>query len=213
MVVAVLAVVVCALLLHGQTVAGGTDMFSFRLDDDSELRLLEERHAEALFALTDRNRAYLREWMPWVDGTTSVSDTRGYIRHCLREFAENRGFQAGLWVRGDLAGSIGYVDIDWNDRKAEIGYWLGASFQGRGLMTRACRALVDHAFKELRLNRVEIVCAVDNHKSRAIPERLDFVQEGVLRQAEWLYDHFVDHVVYAALADGWRGTASLSGRL
>lgn len=178
-------------------------MFSYKIDDEAALRLLEERHADALFALTDQNRAYLRQWMPWVDGTTSVSDTRGYIQHCLHEFAENRGFQAGLWVGGDLAGAIGYVELDWTDRKAEIGYWLGASYQGRGLMTRACRAMVDHTFGELGLNRVEIVCATENAKSRAIPERLGFVLEGVLRQAEWLYDHYVDHVVYAMLTRDW----------
>ena len=71
-------------------------------------------------------------------------------------------------------------------------------------MTRACRALVDYAFSELGLNRIEIQCAVQNVKSRAIPERLDFTQEGVIRQAEWLYDHYNDHVIYGMLAEEWR---------
>src|SRR3712207_6857835 len=50
-----------------------------------------------------------------------------------------------------------------------------------------------------RSNRVSIACATENKKSCAIPERLGFRREGVQRQAEWLYDHFVDHVIYAAL--------------
>lgn len=178
-------------------------MFRYQLAEGAELRLLERRHAESLFALTDRNRAYLREWLPWVDGTTSAVDTTLFIGHCLQEFADNKGFQAGVWYHDELAGTIGFVDIDWDDRKAEIGYWLGETFQGKGLMTRACRAVVDHALMDLGLNRVEIVCATGNVKSRAIPERLGFVQEGILRQAEWLYDHFVDHVVYAMLARDW----------
>ena len=67
-------------------------------------------------------------------------------------------------------------------------------------MTRGCRALIAHGFTELDLHRVEIRCAVDNLKSRAIPERLGFRREGQLREVEWLYDHFVDHVVYGLLA-------------
>ena len=70
-------------------------------------------------------------------------------------------------------------------------------------MTRACRALVTHAFRELGLHRVEIRAAPGNRRSRAIPERLGFRQEGILRDAEWPYDHYVDLVVYAMLADEW----------
>ena len=81
---------------------------------------------------------------------------------------------------------------------------LGQEFEGKGLATNACRALVDHAFEELGLNRVSIACATENKRSCAIPERLSFQREGIQRQAEWLYDHFVDHVVYAALASEWQ---------
>jgi ribosomal-protein-serine acetyltransferase len=84
-----------------------------------------------------------------------------------------------------------------------LGYWLGEEYQGKGLVTAACRALVEHAFGELGLNRVVISCATENEKSCAIPERLGFRREGIERQAEWLYDHFVDHVTYSALASEW----------
>ena len=96
-------------------------------------------------------------------------------------------------------GVVGYHGIDWASRSTTLGYWLGEEFQGQGLMTEACGATVEHAFGELGLNRVGTVCATDNHRSRAIPERSGFRREGVQRQAEWLYDHFVDHVMYARL--------------
>lgn len=179
-------------------------MFSFRIDDDTELRLLENRHAEELFALTNQNREYLRKWLPWLDDNRSLEDSRAFITKSLIQYANNEGFPTGIWFKGALAGVIGYNKIEWSDRTASIGYWIGASFQGKGLVTRACRALIDHAFNELGLNRVEIRCATGNKKSRAIPERIGFTQEGTARQAEWLYDHFVDHAVYGMLASEWR---------
>jgi len=178
-------------------------MFARSLGNDAELRLLEMRHAEELFALVDQNRLHLRQWLNWVDDNRSVADSRSFIRGALQQFANNNGFQTGIWFQGTLAGVIGHNYIDWLDSKAEFGYWLGAPFQGHGLMTSACRALIEHSFDDLRLNRVEILCASGNLKSRAIPERLSFTQEGVFRQAEWLYDHFVDLVVYGLLADEW----------
>jgi ribosomal-protein-serine acetyltransferase len=179
-------------------------MFRYRIDEETELRLLEERHAQELFALIDQNRTYLREWLPWVDGTTSLEDTRKFIRFSLEQFARNEGFNAGIWYHSKLAGVIGHHKINWANRKTSIGYWLGVSFQGKGLMTKSCRAVVNYDLNELKLNRIEIRCAVENRKSRAIPERLGFRQEGIIRQAEWLYDHFVDLVVYGMLADEWK---------
>ncbi len=178
-------------------------MFSYRIDEHLELRLLEERHAAELYALIEQNRMYLREWMPWLDNNNTVADTQEFIKSRLKRFAENNGLQVSIVYRNQLAGQIGFHSIDWLNRKTEIGYWLGAAFQGKGLMTKACRALISYAFDELGLNRVEIRCATENKRSRAIPERLGFTQEGIVREAEWLYDHYVDLIVYAVLAWQW----------
>ena len=179
-------------------------MLTIRIDDDTELRTYEVEHAEEVFAVVDQNRTYLREWLPWLDNNTCVADSREFIQHCLVQLANNDGFQTGIWHKGKFVGSIGCHFIDRHDRKTEIGYWLAASSQSKGLMTKACRALVTYAFSEFRLNRIEIFCATGNTRSRAIPERLGFTQEGILREAGWLYDHFVDHAVYGMLAREWQ---------
>jgi ribosomal-protein-serine acetyltransferase len=178
-------------------------MFCLVVDQDIKLCLLEARHADALFALVEANRTYLRERLPWLDANTSAGDTHNFIKSSLDQFANNQGFQAGIFFRDQLVGVIGYHQIDWAHRSASLGYWLAEAVQGQGIMTKACRFLVDYAFAELKLNRVEIRCATGNHKSRAIPERLGFKLEGTVRQAEWLYDHFVDHAVYGLLAGEW----------
>src|SRR2546430_17592094 len=76
-------------------------------------------------------------------------------------------------------------------------------------MTRTCSALIDLAFDELRLNRIEISCAVENRRCRMVPERLGFKQEGVSRQRERLHDHFVDTVTYGMLASDWKNRTVL----
>ncbi|HKX32724.1 MAG TPA: GNAT family protein [Blastocatellia bacterium] len=179
-------------------------MFSLKLADELELRLLEERHAEELFAMVDQNRPYLRQWLPWLDTNISSNDTRSFIKSALDQFANNGGLVAGLWEHDRIVGIISYNCIDWQNRIAHVGYWLAAEHQGKGMMTRACRALITYAFNELELNRVEIRCATKNKRSRAIPERLGFAQEGTVRHAEWLYDHYVDHIIYGILASEWK---------
>ena len=173
------------------------------VDDDTELCLLEERHAQELFDLVDANRAHLRVWLPWVDYETSVEDSKAFIKSSLRQFANNEGLQLGIRYKGQLAGVIGYHPINWSNRKVEIGYWLAEPFQGRGLMTKACKTLIAYAFNELRLNKVTIECATGNSRSCAIPKRLGFQQEGILHDSEWLYDHYVDHFVFGMLARDW----------
>jgi len=175
------------------------------VDKELELHLLEPEDAETLFALTQENRAYLRQWLSWVDGVESIWDIRRYIHSANRQLEENRGFQTTLRYRGGMAGIVGYQSVDWINRSATLGYWVAARFQGKGLVTRSCETLIDWGFGHWGLNRVEIRCARDNHRSRAIPRRLGFVREGVAREAEWLHDHFSDLIVYGRLARDWPG--------
>ncbi len=137
-------------------------LLCIKIDEDTDLRIYEERHAQEVAELVDQNRAYLRQWLPWVDNSRTVEDSRAFIRSSLHQFAQNEGFQAGIWYRDKLAGAIGYHRLDWIDSKVEIGYWLSESLQGKGLMAKAFRILITYAFIELGLNRVEIHCAIEN---------------------------------------------------
>lgn len=179
-------------------------MFLHRIDDDLSLKLVELRDAEKVFELTNHSRGYLREWLPWLDMTTKLEDTVEFIKNSLTGFAENKSLNTIILYNGEIAGVAGYNSINWSNNTAYIGYWLGEAFQGNGIMTKVAKALTDYAFYELSLNRVEIRAAVENKKSRRVPERLNFVNEGCIRQAEWLYDHYVDHIVYGVLAEEWK---------
>ena len=173
------------------------------VDRDTELRLFQEENAEEELALWRENvEEYLR-WFPGDYESKTLDSTREWIRSNLERFSNNGGFAVGIWHLGELAGVIDLQKIDWDNKKSGLGYWLGATFQGKGLMTKSCRAITDHAFDKLKLNRIEIRCAPENTKSCAVAERLGFRREGVLRQNTLVRDRCFDDVVYAMLADEW----------
>ena len=177
------------------------DLFKLRIEGGLELELLCEDHAQELFELTDANKEYLREWLPWLDSNKYIQNTIDFIQYSRTQYEENNGLQLCIRFGGGLAGMVGFHRVDWLNHSTGIGYWLAEKFQGKGIMTASCRCLLDYAFGNLGMNRVEIRCATENKRSRAIPERLGFTEEGIIRQAEWLYDHYVDHVVYSMLRE------------
>ncbi|HVH14215.1 MAG TPA: GNAT family protein [Candidatus Angelobacter sp.] len=179
-------------------------LFPLQIDPEVRLNLLGPRHAVELFMLVDSNRTHLREWLPFIDDYHSVTAAIQFITRNREENSGTTRLAIGIEVGEMLAGVVTYDYIDWGNRAALMGFWLGKSFQGRGIMTRACSVLVDLAFNDLGLNRVEISCALENKRCRLVPERLGFRQEGISRQSEWLYDHFVDTVSYSLLASDWR---------
>jgi len=169
-----------------------------------ELKLLRPEDSDALFALTDANRARLREWLPWLDYVRQPSDSRGFIETAVARHAASEELTLGLFVEGRLAGVIGTHAIDWANRKTTLGYWIGSEFEGRGLIAASCAVLLGVLFDRLGLNRVGIHCAAGNPRSQGVAKRLRFREEGILRDAEWLHDHFVDHAVFSMLGPEWR---------
>lgn len=172
------------------------------ISEGCRLRLLEEDDAPELHALIDANRARLAEWLPWAAAQT-LEDTVGFIRRTREQLADNDGLQAAIVCEEAIAGVVGYVGVDWQNRSTSLGYWLGEEYQGRGTMTMAVRMLVNHALFRWRLNRVEIRAAEENRPSRAIPERLGFHRDGILREAELVEGRYLDSVVYSMLTVDW----------
>jgi ribosomal-protein-serine acetyltransferase len=170
------------------------------VDADITLRELYEKDADSLFQLADSNRAYLRKWLPWLDQNKSVESTLAFIQHNQQLSKNDSAVAFGIWYRHELVGVISYNVIDKANRFALMDYWLAEKFQGHGIITKACAKLIEDALMTRKLNRVEIHCAVENKKSRAIPERLGFMFEGVLRQKEFIYDHYKDLAVYGLLS-------------
>lgn len=179
-------------------------MFSAQVEEGLELRLLEVRHAEALFDLIDQNREHLSAWFPSKETPGTIKNAKTDIREALEQFSKGDGFQLGIWLDRKLVGVIGARDISSVFRSTEIGYWLGEDHQGRGVMTKACAYTCTYLFVERDLNRIEIRCSEKNTRSKAIPERLGFTLEGKLRQMGYTKDGLTDYLVYGLLRDEWQ---------
>jgi ribosomal-protein-serine acetyltransferase len=168
-------------------------------DERTILRSPRLADAGPLFAAIDASRAYLRRWLPWVDGSTSPEHTREFLRGAIAGTAEGKSLILVIEHEGQPCGTAGFNWIDAANGTCEIGYWLREDLQGRGIITGCCRALVTHAFDGLGLYSVRIAAAVENERSRRVPERLGFRLDGVIRAAERLPSGHVDQAVYTFL--------------
>ena len=185
-------------------------MFSYHIDDDLVLRLPEENDAEAMLALFKQDWDYFTYWNDWPKRLQTVADCQAFISRHRQSYAEEKSVPAAMIYRGHFAGiSSLAIQERYVVKKGELSYWIGARYQGNGIVTSSCRALLDYAFDILGLNRIALRfkhVSVDNEndKSRRVAERLGFRQEGVQRQGGVARGQFMDMVVYSLLAAEWR---------
>lgn len=181
---------------------GMAAFFTSRIDENTELAIFEPRHAQELFTLIDQNREHLRPWLAWVDKTESVDDMRAFIKKQPQQLAEDGTIAVGIWHSGALAGLIGLHSI--SAKCMQIGYWLGKEYQGKGLVTSACKAMISYAFDELCINRLELQVQPKNDRSRAVAQRFGFTYEGTLRQKLMNADgNLGDLMIYSLLKKEW----------
>lgn len=182
-------------------------MFPHVLDTDTELRLLNDGDAQVLFEVIQENRAHLDRWLRWSGYVQTLEDTRAFIDRFVQKAAVDDGFHAGMFQDGTLVGGIVCHYINTASQKSEVGYWLTENAVGKGLATRSTEAVLNYLFNDVGLHRVEIQCGVENVRSRAVPIRLGFTEEGIKRESEWITDRYLDHVVYSMLDREWKARA------
>jgi ribosomal-protein-serine acetyltransferase len=179
------------------------DGLELKVSNDVTLRNLRMEDVLDLFDLVDRSREYLGEWLPWVKNTVDIDSELSFIRNSIQRMEFGIGIDMGIWFREQLVGVIGFNNIDLNNMKGTIGYFLGERYQGKGTMLSSCRSLVNYGFHKLNLHKIVIRCAADNIKSRRIPEKLGFKVEGILRDEELLARGYVDHYYYGMTRIEW----------
>ncbi len=174
-------------------------MEHIRVNNYIRLEKVNLSMAPVIFSTMDKDRDYLRTWLPFVDQTIEVSDTEKFLNRIISDNENKKNEIFSIWYNEEFAGLIGFNEIDWLNRKTEIGYWLAKKMQGKGIVTACVRKLIQYGYQKLKLNRIQIKVAIGNTKSSAIPKRLGFVLEGVERSGELHHNKYFDLEVYSRL--------------
>lgn len=174
-----------------------------KIDDALQLKQVQTHEHQEMYELVDNNRTQLREWLPWVDYMSAPSQYVPIIKAWVEMNDAREGLTLGVYSNGELAGMCGFNTIDGLSRRGQIGYWLAEQYTGRGIMLRSVEELINYGFHEMGLHRIEIIAGVENKKSRKIPEQLKFTEEAVMKDYEFLYDHYHDCALYRMLKTDW----------
>ena len=175
------------------------------INEETGLELTTQSHAAGLFAAIDANRQHLSVFLPWVGFMQAEEDVKAYLKNCEILYNEQKEISFVIFHNNTAVGRIGIHHINQMNKSGAIGYWLTKDAEGKGIITKSCIAIINYGFKELNLNRIELKAAVENFRSQAVPERLGFTKEGIMRQAERVNETFLDLHLYAMLREDWKG--------
>lgn len=199
-----MSTVVCSIRISGlEARVMILQMFKHDLGDGADLRFLELRHAAQFLEFVTVNSDHLGVWLEWGRTIQTLEQAQNFIKRGITRYSDDGLPWVGIWLEHHLVGGILFFPVDKTSKSTMIGYWLGRDVGGRGIMTKAVKAMLGFVFDELQLNRLELQAHVDNLKSRALAERLGFQFEGVLRQVWTLHGKYVDHAAYAMLKSDW----------
>lgn len=167
------------------------------------LRAMRMEDYDEWVALRHASEAFLAPWEPLHSGDeydrqawrrrvlAAKSDARNDVSYGFLIFNHDDDMVGGLTL-GQIRRGVAQM--------ATLGYWMGAPWAGKGLMSDAVRAVCHHAFTALHLRRIEAACLPHNLPSRRVLERNGFVEEGLARQYLCIAGQWADHVTYARLA-------------
>jgi [ribosomal protein S5]-alanine N-acetyltransferase len=157
--------------------------------------------------LRGRSRDHLQPWEPaWPRDELTRSAYRRRLRHYQREAREDLGYAFAILLAPseELIGGLTLTNVRRGVTQAgSLGYWIGAPFAGRGLMTQAVAALIPFAIDVLKLHRLEAATMPSNAASQRVLERNRFVREGFARAYLRIAGAWQDHVLYGLVADDW----------
>lgn len=171
-------------------------MFTLNIGPDLQLAIVEPSFATRYLDIANEERAYLCKWLRWATHAHNEAFFVEFIRKSLQGYAEGKSMTCALVYQQKIVGNVSFNNIDQELKKVEVGYWLSQKYQGMGIMTKAVSFLIEYAFSELNMDKVEIYAAAENIASRRVCERLNMNLEGIISNYENINGDIIDHAVY-----------------
>lgn len=139
-------------------------------------------YAAELATLINQNLEHLRPWMAWAQEERTTEQQAESLAKAQARFDAGEDLMYLISLEGRLIGSSGLHRLDWTVPSGELGYWLAATHEGQGYATETAQALTTLAFETLHFERLEIRCDPRNIRSAAVPTRLGFKREALLKR-------------------------------
>ncbi|MEW2521086.1 GNAT family N-acetyltransferase [Actinacidiphila alni] len=183
-------------------------MFAMSLGDGAELGPLEPWQAEEFLAHMDRGREYVGQHIGLADATADLDSARAWLQSYADKTAADAGRLYSIRLDGVLVGGVLFRLFDAKAGTAEVGCWLEPAAAGRGLVTRAARAIIDWAVLERGIHRVEWLVSAANTPSINVAKRLGMTRDGVLRSNYTHRGTRQDTEVWSVLSPEWHESRS-----
>lgn len=162
------------------------------------IRPFIDSDADALFEAVRESYAEVSPWMAWCRPDYSKEHAAAWIRATVAGHATGSSYEFAVFeASGTLAGVCGVNHVNNVDRFANCGYWIRTSLSRRGIAPAAVLAVAEWTFANTRLNRLEIVAAVDNTGSQRMAQKVGAAREAVLRQRMMVGGVPSDAVMYS----------------
>lgn len=170
------------------------------------VNLRQPRRSDAESITLHANDHRIAKYLPVLPHPYTVADARGYINRTFRLARNDTAYFFGIEhpQTGDIIGGVGLNSINRPDRNAEVGYWIGRKFWGKGYAGEALGLMLGYSFDELRLVRIHAVVHSSNKASIRILERLHFRREGTWRKANRMNNLWHDVFSYGILKNEFR---------
>ena len=171
-------------------------MFKVVVDNEITLHLINEAFVSKYVELTKESNEYISQWMAWPLFCKTEDDFKKFVKGSLHKYADGNSMNCSIEYRGEIVGNCGFNTINHDLKVVEIGYWLGKQYQGNGIITRACQYLIDYAFTQLGMHKIQISAAEENTSSRSVCERLGMTLEGIITNREKIGERILNHAIY-----------------
>ncbi|WP_367990382.1 GNAT family N-acetyltransferase [Vibrio sp. NTOU-M3] len=171
-------------------------MFTKRINKDLSLALIQPAFAKQYAALVTTQTAYLAQWLAWPKHCHTEQHFREFAQKMLHDYADGTSMTCSILYKGEIVGNCSFNRIDHSRKMVEVGYWLSCHHQGKGIMTQVVSKLIDIAFNELQMEKVQLAAAENNTPSRNLATRVGMSLEGIITHAENINGQILNHAIY-----------------
>jgi len=165
------------------------------------LRPFGRKDAKLLYEAIRESLDELIPWLQFCHPDYSVEETRQWLKGRQADWKAGASYDFAIIDATDntLLGGCGFNNLNKECKMANLGYWVRKTCQGRGIAVASVILLLQFGFKELKLNRIEIMSDIDNKKSQWVAEKSGAIREGILRNRLVIHEQVRDVILYSII--------------